>query len=499
MGTNTLKDIKNQQGLLGWIYKQIVVEKFNNVFGFIVLTLMCVGLAVVITQFGTTLGVLVMGGVIGVPIAIYGLINNRFALVLMTVVPAFLPFIVRLIGSSIQFGIAIDAFLLLLFLGKLVQAAFSKEFKTTIFKTAIGTVIIIWTAYVMIQVVNPSGSMSAWAFGIREVIRFLIIFIIADGAFNSKRFLKRYTNIWLVMAFIIALYGLVQEFLGLTSFELAWANATPERINLLFIAGKWRKWSFLSDPAVFGLLMSFGGIVAIILSLGAFKTRIKLFYAFIGLIMFLAMLYSGTRTAYVIIPIGFMLYVLMNIGKVRTLVFTSFAFGFFLILYFGPFYNKTLHRMRTAFNPSEDASFNLRDYNRALIRPYVHSHPIGGGLATSGVNGERFAPWHRLAGFPPDSGFMKTMIELGWIGLFLRLTMYFTILAVGVTNYYRIRDPILKSYLSAFIIAFFALTIALIAKENIEQFPLNFILYCIFVCMYKIKDFDTVNSKPIQS
>ena len=486
---------KKNLGILSWLHQKIVVEKFNNLFGFLVLTLICVVFAMGLSLFGMKLGIMVIAAVVGVPIAIYGLINNKFALVLLTVLPAFLPIFIRIANTKIPFGIAIDGFLLLLFLGRIAMAAFSKEVTSTVFKNAVGIIIIVWVVYAFIQVGNPAGVVGAWAFGIREVLRFLMIFVIADAVIDNRKFLEKYTDIWIYLALIVALYGIYQELVGLPGFDMKWARATDERINLLFIGGKWRKWSILSDPAIFGLFMSFGGIVSLILAMGPFPVKRRIFYVIAGVLMFLSMLFSGTRTAYVIIPIGFMLYVLMNITKIRTLIFTVVAFSCFIILYFGPFHNPTLHRMRTAFNPSEDASFNLRDYNRAMIRPYVHSHPIGGGLATCGVNGERFARGHRLAGFPPDSGFMKTLLELGFVGLFLRLTMYAIILGTGITSYYTIRDPILKSYLIAFIVGFFALSISLIAKENIEQFPLNFILYCIFVCMYRIKDFD----KPIEN
>ncbi|MTI20551.1 O-antigen ligase domain-containing protein, partial [Fulvivirga sp. RKSG066] len=285
---------------------------------------------------------------------------------------------------------------------------------------------------------------------------------------------------------IVALYGIYQEFIGLPGYDLKWATATEERINLLFIQGKWRKWSFLSDPAIFGLFMAFGAIISFILTLGKFSLKRRAFFAFSGTMMLLAMFFSGTRTAYVMLPLAVIIYVLINISKVKTLMFAVASCILFLVVYFGPFYSKPIVRFRSAFNPSEDASMNLRDLNRQSIQPYIYSHPIGGGLTTSGVYGERFSPGHRLAGFPPDSGFMKTLLETGWVGLLLLLTMYSIILGVGINNYYKCNNPKIKAYYAAFIASFFALTVALYAKENIEQFPQSLILYGIFVLMYKM-------------
>ena len=45
-----------------------------------------------------------------------------------------------------------------------------------------------------------------------------------------------------------------------------------------------------------------------------------------------------------------------------------------------------------------------------------NSFPIGGGLGSTGVWGQRFTPGSFLAMFAPDSGLIRVAVELGWVG-----------------------------------------------------------------------------------
>jgi hypothetical protein len=131
----------------------------------------------------------------------------------------------------------------------------------------------------------------------------------------------------------------------------------------------------------------------------------------------------------------------MTINNRRTLIFMAGFILFFVVLIFGPFYSiNAVNRVRTSFKFSDDESMNVRDQNRKMIQPYIYSHPLGGGVATSGVLGLLYNPGHPLAGFPPDSGYLRAAIETGPIGLAYTLFMFFVMLQVGIRNYYASRS-----------------------------------------------------------
>jgi len=148
-----------------------------------------------------------------------------------------------------------------------------------------------------------------------------------------------------------------------------------------------------------------------------------------------------------------------------------------LVVIFIPSSNPTLVRFQSAFKPSDDASFNVRKANQKRIQPYILTHPIGGGLGSTGAWGQRFAPGSYLAGFPPDSGYVRVAVELGPIGLILFCSLIFMTLRTGIDYYYSMKDDWLKSVCLAMLLVVFALSVGNYPQEAFVQFPNSIFLY----------------------
>ena len=147
--------------------------------------------------------------------------------------------------------------------------------------------------------------------------------------------------------------------------------------------------------------------------------------------------------------------------------------------------------MQSAFKPGEDASYNTRKRNQKMIQPYLWTHPMGGGLGSTGDWGERFSPGSFLSTFPPDSGYMRIVVEAGPIGLAIYLYLLYTVMAEGIKNYYVLKNAKLKSYLLAMLCVTFALMIANFPQEATGQIPTSLFLYVLFAMICKIKVYDT--------
>ena len=148
-----------------------------------------------------------------------------------------------------------------------------------------------------------------------------------------------------------------------------------------------------------------------------------------------------------------------------------------LVLIKIPTSNATLARFQSAFKPSKDASFEERAKNQEAIKPYILSHPIGGGLGSVGVWGQRFAPNSYLAKFPPDSGYVRVAVELGWIGLLLYCIFNFVIMYKGIQYYYTIRNPELKTYCLGMILFIFAFDVGNYPQQALVQYPSNILFF----------------------
>jgi cell division protein FtsW (lipid II flippase) len=253
--------------------------------------------------------------------------------------------------------------------------------------------------------------------------------------------------------------------------------------------GDFRKFSTMSDPTAFGVAMAACSIFFIIFAWNEKKLKTKIIFFTGVLFMLLAMGYSGTRTANIMMAGGAFMFILLTLNIKATRTFAIFATIIFLFLLYGPYVNPTIIRFRTSFIGSEDESYKVREVNRAFIQPYIYSHPIGGGLGTTGASGLRFSRGHYLAGFPPDSGYLRKALETGWIGLGLVCILYFVILKYGVQRYFRCKDPSLKIIYAASIASLFSFYLAEFAQEAIGQITDIVIYYPMIAMMLRMQYF----------
>lgn len=297
-----------------------------------------------------------------------------------------------------------------------------------------------------------------------------------------------------IVCSISGLYGCIQQWHGLFNYEIAWATADDNRFGLIFIDGDFRKFSTMSDPTAYGIMMASCGVLFTIIAWNEKKRLVK-FVLIAGIsLMFLGMAYSGTRTANAMAAAGLVMFMLLTINKKSTRIFAVVSALAYVVLMYGPFYgNATINRFRTTFNSTDDDSYKVREVNRAFIQPYIYSHPIGGGLCTTGAGGLRFNPSHYLAGFPPDSGYLKKALETGWIGLIIICVLYFVVLKNCIRGYFDANDPNIKILFAACCAFLFSFYIADFAQDAIGQITDTVVYYPLIAITLRLRDFTGKN------
>ncbi|MEM9340753.1 MAG: O-antigen ligase family protein [Bacteroidota bacterium] len=478
-----------------WIHETILTPRFEKILTVLLLSLLSLFFAY-FTSANELKDALLIGSLCLLPVGVYVVTNLKFGFYTTLILSFFMAFINRLLGVGVPFGVLIDLILCALCFLLLINLIRKRDDSFSDFGNPTTYLLLIFVLYYFMQVANPEGTLYGWFYGIRSVVRMLMIYLIFWKLFDNYQDFKQFVGLYLTLAAFAALYGLYQEFFGLPSYDLRWATSDEKLMHLLFQAGKWRKFSILPDSSSFGLFMT---LIVIISALFAIpKTRFRYVYIFLSIISLIGVFAAAIRTAYVILPIGSVFYIILNITDVRKITIAVFSILFLVALYFSPIHNPTLDRFRSAFNPTEDSSMQLRDVNRELIRPYIHSHPFGGGLSTTGANGYKYAPHHELAGFPPDSGFMESILETGWVGFFIELLLYIVVIVTGIIHLFQAKSPEIRSYYLAFIVGFFSLTIAYYSKKGVDQFPINYFLYGTFVVVNKLKKHDQLLfQKPV--
>ncbi len=474
------------------LYRHFIIEKLNNPLGYVLLGAFSVFAAWATARIGIEIGAFLLILITGTPIALACLLNIRIGFILIVIISSFTFFIPRIIGIyDFPFGSLPDVLLLLTFCGIFVNKEHHFQ-KITAYNSIIFYMVLLWISYLLIQLFNPNNpSLQASLFSVRGILGYIITYFILIRLFDTQHYVKVFTITWLAISLLAALYAFYQEFAGLPAYDLAWISRSPKSIGLNFIRGRWRKWSFLSDPATFGMFMSFAGIFSVVLAMGIRDLKKKAVLLVMGGLFIVSMTYSGTRTAVAMTVVGIVFYGFLTLHRKSTLVLGVCTVFAILAIMYVPYYGSaTINSIRSTFSPTEDASFNVRVANKERIQPYMRSHPIGGGLNTTGALGEEIVPDHPLAGFPPDSYYMALALELGWIGISLYLLVFFVILTVGLLNYRRCNDPRVKALYAAYLASFFALTVAGYVQESITQRPMGFVFYACFVLMDRLRYLD---------
>jgi len=424
-------------------------------------------------RFGIIFSLLGVVILIGIPFAASIIFYPKFGMLVLLISAYFIMWVIRM-GIDFPLGTLMDGLELLLIIGFFVSQKRNTDWK--MFKNPISYMILVWIAYNLLQFLNPTAeSRLAWVYTIRSLAMVMLTYFIFMAQIKTVSFLRLIFKVWIMLAFIAALYAFKQEHFGFFGFEERSID-TPTQRSLLFIGGHWRKFSIFSDPVAFSYNMVISSILCIVLMLNKMKTYKKVILGFLVMFFLLNMLYSGTRGAYPLLPIAIFMLVILKFNS-KILIASAIGLVFFTILIFIPTSNSNIKRFQTAFRPSDDASFNVRKINQKRIQPYIQSHPFGGGLGATGTWGNRFSPNSYLANFPPDSGYVRVAVELGYVGMLIFCTLMFIILKTGIKNYYVIKDPELKNYCLAMLLIVFALNVGNYPQEAFVQFPNSIYFY----------------------
>jgi len=474
----------------------------NKSFANILLVTVLIGLVLLITfaiaKTGELTAVFMMSAIIGLAVFTCCILFPLFGLYLVIAVAFFVNDITRLLDTEATLTLAVDVFTLGTFLGILFRKVVMREKFLKNCQHPIVFAYMVYAAYTVIQVFNPNvQSMEANLLIVRKFFVLLLFLYSVIQLFTDMERIKQFFKIWIAIALLTSFYACWQAWFGMPQYQLNFVMSNPLWVSLYSLDdGDFRKFSFLADPKEFGLLAAATGLITLIFFLTLKKDRKKeKILLFIATVIFsLGMSYSGTRTANFMLVMGIFMYILMTISNRKTLIFSSVVAVIFVIVMYGPIYgNTTINRLRTTFDFSKEESLQVRDINRHNIQPYMQSHPIGGGLGTTGILNLGFNSRHPLAGFPTDSGFLKVALETGWIGLIIQCIVYFLVLQQGIHAYYRSKNSYYKKFLLAATIALFSYVIAQYAQVAIGQAPGVFLFYGLIAVIIRLPQMEKAN------
>lgn len=424
----------------------------------------------------------IAAAVIALPIAtiifIYGIQAPRFILAIYATVDYYLIAIMR---YSRQDGLSVilDILLVCMFLAILFYAL---RKKTNIhFSNAINTLTvsyIAWFLFVFIQFLNPATDKTDTVMVLRSwILATPMLYIFTSLLLDKPKILKTaliLLGLFTITAFIKLLW---QKFRWFDAAETEWLMNGSWYTHI--ISSGVRYFSIFSDAGNFGAHM---GMITIIYSIIAFHTPkigLKLFYLTIAIMGIIGILMSGTRGA-IIVPFGGLaLYCFISksikIMSISIIVGTV-LYAFFAFTDIGDD-NAFIRRMRTAFKPTEDASFNVRLENQKNIALFLEKHPLGAGLGGSIMRKVEEDGLIVEKPTPPDSFYVDIWIQTGIWGLSLYIAINIIILLrCCYIIMFRIHNKELKNILAALVCGIFGMWLNGYVGRGMTMHPSGFII-----------------------
>ncbi len=393
---------------------------------------------------------------------------------------------------GVPLGLGIDGLLVISFI-----AIFFKNFYKSVNFSQVNRdityLLFFWFAYSILEFFNPQAlSKTAWFYAMRGMSLYPVLLVpLGFLLFNRLRFLYLFLYIWGTFTILGTIKGLMQLYIGLDPGEQFWIDTVGGITHI--INGELRIFSFFSDAGQFGAAQGAGGIVGFLM-VGSVKGKAsKLFFLTMGIMGLWGMMLSGTRGAIIVPMIGGLVYLIIR-RNVRILIIGGgilvFMYLFFAHTWIGES-NYQVSRMRTAFRPEQDASYQVRLDNRALLKVYLADKPFGGGIGSAGNWGQRFSPQGFLANVATDSWYVQIWAEQGIVGLVIHLFILSFILLKGFyLVMVRLKNVELRGVIGALLAGFAGVMGASYGNGVLGQMPTGALVYLSWAFIFMSQQFD---------
>jgi hypothetical protein len=337
---------------------------------------------------------------------------------------------------------------------------------------------LLWFVYTFLEIVNPEANkIGSWVYAVRGISLYAIQTVpLTLLLFTKKEDLNTFFRIIMGWGLFTAFWGWKQINIGVDAYERGWLDREGKSTHIL--GDQLRAFSLYSDAGQFGVTMAYIAFIFLVLALGPYSRRLKIWYALGFFICIIGMGTSGSRGPVFVIFVGLISYLLLVKNyKILLPGILSIALVFSILKfsYIGNA-NYQIYRVRTALDPNE-ASLLVRLENQAKLRKYLESRPFGSGIGTTDVWAQRFYPGSFLANLPTDSWFVKIWAENGVVGLSIYAFSLAFVIVMGVVNIRKLKNPDTRQKMIALYGGFLGILVASFGNPVFGQAPLGSLMY----------------------
>ena len=357
----------------------------------------------------------------------------------------------------------------------------------------------VWGIYTAAEILNPTALTEAWIYSRGTIYSTLIVSLIGVLTMTSYKRLRIIMLLLSVFTLAAVAKAVYQKYAGFDEIETTMLIET-EMYRTHLLSDVTRYFSFFTDAGNFGSNMGFATILFGISAIFVKERSIKIYYTIIAMCAIYALFISGTRGA-LFVPIGGIILFTFLSKNIKLMGATIF-FGLFFYVFFAHTYigegNTSIRRMRTAFRPTEDASYMVRKENQKRLGEYLKGRPFGEGLGLGGVEAMKYG--NRLTTLiPHDSFYVKLWMETGIVGLMLYLAIYVSALLRGCyLIMFRIKNDELRGMLTAIACGIFGMMVSAYGNAFFGQFPTGFTIILFLSVLLNGEHIDQLLTKQIE-
>lgn len=400
---------------------------------------------------------------------------------------------------NIQGGIIIDGLLLLILSIIFIRSVFSPVDNWRKANNMLTYLSLIWLIFCAVEILNPQTTPELWLTSVRGIAFYLFLFVFLTSVLlNRFSNLKHILVLWAILTILAVTKAVIQRYIGFDWAEKHWLFVDNGATTHIIRSGI-RYFSFFTDAANFGCCMAFSMVVFSISAIYIKNKYLKILFCVVAVLSGYGMAISGTRTA---LAVPFVGYTLFSILAKRTKILIG---GIVLVLSMFIFFNFTnigqsnsdIRRMRTAFDGTKDASFNVRLENQKRMREFMPDHPFGIGIGKS----KHTEPEDYMYGIATDSSLIFIWVETGTVGLIIFLSIFLIVLCRGIYDVlFKIKNEELKGIISALVAGLGGMLVTAYGNEVLQQFPTGPILYmCMtFIVLGRYFDKELANKEEVQ-
>ena len=340
------------------------------------------------------------------------------------------------------------------------------------------TAIVIWCAFIMLQLFNDTCGL-AWDFGTWFVgarlmaFQILYAFLVFTIYINTGQKMMKYLVLWGGLALFSVFWIWKQKTFGFTDSEKAFVYGPGAKTHVLQAGTLIRYISIYTDAAAAGIGLASTAVAFIIFGLTAKVKKYKILFLAIGAACVWGFFVTGTRTAIACFMAGFMAYAVLS-KSIKMATFIGVAgilFVFMLAFTKIGDGNQMIRRMRTVFN-KDDASAGARDANQAVMKKYMADAPFGIGIGMKPGSMASNHKYYIMNTIPPDSEYIYIWIHTGIVGITIFLiTTALMFLGASRIIMFKLTSSSLQGIGAGLACCFVGMQLGGYANQVLMQFP----------------------------